>query len=156
MAIVQVVLGSESDEDIVRGSGMASIMRDIGIEVRGDVYSAHRNLDELIEFVRHDCRDVDLFIGVAGMAAALPGTIAAITHATKTVIAVPLDRDGVDSCLQMPPGVPVALAGVGNTGLKKAAQLAAQILATGDQQVQSLLNVYVAKNGKQPKNDIEL
>jgi 5-(carboxyamino)imidazole ribonucleotide mutase len=156
MPVVQVVLGSESDEDVVRESKMAGIMRDVGIEVRGDVYSAHRNLDELIEFVRESCGDVDVFIGVAGMAAALPGTVAAITRAAKPVIAVPLDRDGVDSCLHMPPGVPVALAGVGKPGLKNAALLAAQIVAGSDREVKSGLNVYVANNGKRPKNNVEL
>ena len=154
--VVQILIGSSSDEEIVRSSKMSDTLRDIGIEVRGAAYSAHRNADELTVFVREHCADVDVFIAVAGMAAALPGAIAAITRASKLVIAVPLDEDGIDSCLYMPPGVPVALAGVGKAGLKNAALIAAQVLGIGDLETRNQLVVYISRNTKPPKDNIQL
>jgi 5-(carboxyamino)imidazole ribonucleotide mutase len=78
--------------------------------------------------------DADVFIGIAGLSAALPGVIA--SHTLKPVIGVPKDvkLGGIDSLLsivQMPPGVPVATVGIGNG--KNAAFLAAEILSLGDE-----------------------
>ena len=96
--------------------------------------SAHRNPDEVAEYSKTAAsRGVKVLIAGAGLAAALPGVVAA--HTTLPVIGVPLRSsksvlDGLDALLsivQMPPGVPVATVGVDNA--KNAAVLAARILA---------------------------
>jgi phosphoribosylaminoimidazole carboxylase PurE protein len=99
-----------------------------------EVRSAHRNPDEVAEYARSaKGRGIKVLICGAGLAAALPGVVAA--HSELPVIGVPLRSslsvlDGLDALLsiaQMPPGVPVATVGVDNA--KNAAVLAARILA---------------------------
>lgn len=131
--LVQVVAGSESDLEAIKKSGMIQTMERGGLDCCLAVASAHRNSPELVELCERSMEEgVRIFIGVAGMATALPGAIAANTKQYALVIAVPLDEHGIDSCLYMPPGVPVALAGIGSTGLKNAALLALQIWNGGE------------------------
>jgi phosphoribosylaminoimidazole carboxylase PurE protein len=91
-------------------------------------------------------RGVRVLICAAGMAAALPGVVAA--HTTLPVIGVPLDGSplsGVDSLhaiVQMPPGVPVATMAIGPAGAKNAAILAVQILALSDDALRAKLEKY--------------
>jgi phosphoribosylaminoimidazole carboxylase PurE protein len=137
-------------------------------EVLGDddiivsVYSAHRNLKALEVYVREACMTgAKVFIGIAGLAAALPGALAGANAMTKPVIGVPLDNYGVFSCIIMPPGVPVGTAGLGVTdeaypGLTNAALLACQMLAIGDDQVYAALQNYLDRTAKHPEFDIEL
>jgi len=108
------------------------------------VISAHRTPDRLREFVTTAERQgTRVFIAAAGMAAALPGVVAANT--TAPVIGVPLASgvlQGVDSLLsivQMPPGIPVATVAIGPAGAKNAALLAAEILALGDDRLKKSL-----------------
>lgn len=154
---VQVVMGSKSDADIVKASGMLDVLDEVEVSYSVSICSAHRNLPELEEFARQACQDgAKAFIGVAGMAAALPGALAGCTGMVKPIIAVPLDEHGIDSCIYMPPGVPVLQSGVGKAGLKNAAIAACQVLAAGDHDVElSLLN-YIAQNNKQPQFDIDI
>jgi len=129
--IVGVVVGSESDR--ARMQGALDELDARGIAHEFEVRSAHRQPDAVAEYGR-TARDRGLrvIIAGAGLAAALPGVLAA--HTDLPVIGVPLRSslsvlDGLDALLsiaQMPPGVPVACVGVDNA--KNAAVLAARIL----------------------------
>jgi phosphoribosylaminoimidazole carboxylase PurE protein len=157
MAQVYVVLGSKSDLEAIKASGMAEILGALGLTYSVSVCSAHRNLPELEEFTKRSMSEgAKVFIGVAGMATALPGALAGATKMTIPIIGVPMDEHGVDSCIYMPPGVPVLTAGVGKVGLKNAALAAAQILAQGDRAGGLSLNSYLSKNAKEPEFDINL
>jgi phosphoribosylcarboxyaminoimidazole (NCAIR) mutase len=65
-----------------------------------------------------------------------------------------MDEHGIDSCVYMPPGVPVLTAGVGKVGLKNAAIAAAQILAAGDAKIATSLAAHLAKTAKAPQFDV--
>jgi 5-(carboxyamino)imidazole ribonucleotide mutase len=129
--LVGILVGSESDRERMQGGMDELDKRGIGYEF--DVRSAHRNPDEVAEYARTAReRGIRVLICGAGLAAALPGVVAA--HTDLPVIGVPLRSslsvlDGLDALLaiaQMPPGVPVATVGVDNA--KNAAVLAARIL----------------------------
>jgi len=154
---IHIVLGSASDLESVKAAGMAETFDAIGVSYAVSVCSAHRNLDELDKFAKEAVKKAtEVFIGVAGMATALPGALAGLTGMTTPVIGVPLDEHGVDSCLYMPPGVPVLMTGVGKAGLKNAAIAAAQIIATGDQTVAESLIKYLKDTKKSAKFNINL
>jgi phosphoribosylaminoimidazole carboxylase PurE protein len=129
--LVGIVVGSESDRE--RMQGALDELEAQGIPHEFEVRSAHRQPDAVAEYGR-TARDRGLrvLIAGAGLAAALPGVLAA--HTDLPVIGVPLRSsksvlDGLDALLsivQMPPGVPVACVGVDNA--KNAAVLAARIL----------------------------
>ena len=129
--LVGILVGSESDRERMQ-RGMDEL-DNRGIAYEFDVRSAHRNPDEVAEYARTAReRGIRVLICGAGLAAALPGVVAA--HTDLPVIGVPLRSslsvlDGLDALLaiaQMPPGVPVAAVGVDNA--KNAAVLAARIL----------------------------
>jgi 5-(carboxyamino)imidazole ribonucleotide mutase len=109
-----------------------------------EVMSAHRSPRRVTEYAMTAAdRGLKVVIAGAGLAAHLPGVVAAHTH--LPVIGVPLFQEGLAgadalySCVQMPPGVPVATVAIG--GAKNAAVLAVEILATGDGELaQSLVN----------------
>jgi phosphoribosylaminoimidazole carboxylase PurE protein len=128
---VGILVGSESDRE--RMQGAFDVLDERGIGWEFDVRSAHRNPDAVAEYARTARgRGLRVLICGAGLAAALPGAVAA--HTDLPVIGVPLKSslsvlDGLDALLsiaQMPPGVPVAAVGVDNA--KNAAHLAARIL----------------------------
>jgi len=125
---VLIVLGSKSDAEV--GKRAKEILREFGVSHLMIVSSAHRTPEELREIVRST--DAKVFIGIAGLSAALPGTIAA--HTTRPVIGVPvggkINLDSILSVTQMPPGVPVAAVGLDRG--ENAALLAVQILALND------------------------
>jgi 5-(carboxyamino)imidazole ribonucleotide mutase len=130
--LVGILVGSESDRDRMQGAFDELDKR--GIPWEFDVRSAHRSPDAVAEYARTAAeRGLKVLICGAGLAAALPGAVAA--HTELPVIGVPLRSslsvlDGLDALLsiaQMPPGVPVAAVGVDNA--KNAAALAARILA---------------------------
>ncbi len=129
--LVGIVVGSESDRS--RMQGAMDELEARGIAHEFEVRSAHRQPDALAEYGRTAReRGLRVLIAGAGLAAALPGVLAA--HTDLPVIGVPLRSslsvlDGLDALLsiaQMPPGVPVACVGVDNA--KNAAVLAARIL----------------------------
>ncbi len=128
---VLIVLGSKSDSDV--GKKAASVLDEFGIGYEMVVASAHRTPDLLRELIRNTTARV--FIAIAGLSAALPGTIAA--HTTKPVIGVPvsgkLSLDAVLSVSQMPPGVPVAAVGLDRG--ENAGILAAEILALANERL---------------------
>ncbi len=126
MPDVAVVAGSKSDEPIVKK--VVETLEKLGISYEVRYLSAHRNPKELEAYV--ETSDAKVFIGIAGLAAHLPGFIASRT--LKPVIGVPvsgklLGLDALLSIVQMPKGVPVACVGIDN-GVN-AALLAARILA---------------------------
>ena len=128
MVDIAVISGSISDHLIV--DRILSRLKDEGISFEHRVLSAHRNPQELEEYVSGT--DAHVFIAVAGLSAALPGVIASQTH--RPVIGVPVSAKlgGLDSLLsivQMPPGVPVACVGIDNGD--NAALLAIRILESG-------------------------
>ena len=131
-AVVGILVGSESDRERMQAAVDELDARGIGWEL--EVRSAHRTPDAVAEYARSAAeRGLRVVICGAGLAAALPGVVAA--HTELPVIGVPLRSslsvlDGLDALLsivQMPPGVPVAAVGVDNA--KNAALLAARILA---------------------------
>jgi phosphoribosylaminoimidazole carboxylase PurE protein len=135
---VGIVFGSESDRPVMEAAGAVLDRLEIGYEMV--VASAHRTPDAVTEYARTAVtRGLSVIIAGAGMAAALPGVVAA--HTPVPVIGVPVDGSplgGFDSLLsivQMPPGVPVATVAIGKAGAKNAAILAAQILAVSDADV---------------------
>ena len=128
---VLIILGSKSDADV--GKSAAKILEEFGVEHEILVASAHRTPDLLRDLVRNTPAKV--FIAIAGLSAALPGTIAA--HTLKPVIGVPvsgkLNLDSILSTTQMPPGIPVAAVGLDRG--ENAAILATQILALRDERL---------------------
>jgi 5-(carboxyamino)imidazole ribonucleotide mutase len=131
--LVGILIGSESDRERMQPALDELAARGIPCEL--EVRSAHRQPDAVAEYSRGArARGLRVLIAGAGLAAALPGVVAA--HTDLPVIGVPLRSstsvlDGLDALLsivQMPPGVPVACVGVDNA--KNAAVLAARILAS--------------------------
>jgi len=128
---VLIVLGSKTDAEV--GKQASSFLDQFGVGYEMVVASAHRTPDLLRDLIRNTTARV--FIAIAGLSAALPGTIAA--HTTKPVIGVPvsgkLNLDAVLSVSQMPPGVPVAAVGLDRG--ENAAILAVEILALRDERL---------------------
>jgi phosphoribosylaminoimidazole carboxylase PurE protein len=130
---VGIVMGSKSDMAVMEKAGKELEERGIAHEVR--VMSAHRDPDTVADYAKNaKMRGLRVIIAGAGLAAALPGVVAA--HTDLPVIGVPLTSansvaGGLDAMLaiaQMPPGVPVACVAV--NGARNAAVLAAKILDT--------------------------
>lgn len=131
MVEVGIVVGSKSDLAVIQKC--AEVLREMGIESETRVLSAHRTPELTADWAKGlRQRGVKVVVAGAGMAAALPGTIAA--HTTLPVIGVPLASghlNGIDSLLaivQMPPGIPVGTVAIGEAGAKNAAYLAAEII----------------------------
>jgi len=142
MEKVLVLAGSKSDAEIV--SKVTEVLDAFGVPYRHEIASAHRNPEKVERLVKESPAQV--FIGIAGLSAALPGVIA--SHTVKPVIGVPVEAavDGLDSLLsiaQMPPNVPVACVGIGMG--KNAALLAVQILAVSDSALATKLNEFKEK-----------
>lgn len=132
-----MLAGSKSDQSVVEEA--AKTLGELGVYFEVKYISAHRNPQALREYLAGSGAKV--FIGIAGLAAHLPGVIASQT--TRPVIGVPVGvkLGGLDSLLsvvQMPPGVPVATVGVDNG--RNAAILAAEILAIRDNEISARLN----------------
>lgn len=141
-AIVSIIMGSTSDLPIMEKA--AKFLDDMQVPFEMNALSAHRTPCEVEDFARRaEERGLKVIIAGAGMAAALPGVIAAST--TLPVIGVPIKGmlDGLDamlSIIQMPPGIPVATVGV--NGAMNAAILAVEMLALCDKDLQIRLKAY--------------
>ncbi len=131
---VSIVMGSDSDLEIMREAGEA--LEQFGIAYELDVTSAHRSPERTADYARKAAaRGIRVIIAGAGGAAHLAGAIAA--HTALPVIGVPIPSvlNGLDSLLatvQMPAGIPVATVAIGKAGATNAGILAAQILALSD------------------------
>lgn len=140
--VVSIIMGSTSDLPVMEKA--AKFFDEMQIPFEMNALSAHRTPDEVEAFAKGAAeRGVKVIIAGAGMAAALPGVIAAST--TLPVIGVPIKGmlDGLDamlSIIQMPPGIPVATVGV--NGAQNAAILAAEMLALADGQLADRLKNY--------------
>ena len=147
---VGILMGSDSDLPIVRKA--TDMLDSLGIGYEVHVYSAHRTPLEAAEFSKNArANGFGVMIAFAGMAAHLAGAVAANT--TLPVIGVPCKSshlDGLDALLstvQMPTGIPVATVAINGGG--NAALLAAQILATADEELaQKLIDKRVADAAK--------
>ena len=139
-------MGSTSDLPVMEKA--AKFLDEMGIPFEMNAFSAHRTPAEVETFARTaEERGLKVIIAGAGMAAALPGVIAAST--TLPVIGVPIKGmlDGLDamlSIIQMPPGIPVATVAIG--GGANAALLAAQIIAVEDAELDARLDEKRAKD----------
>ena len=138
MALVGIVIGSKTDNDLIQPA--LDILKQLGIDHELSVISAHRNSEKVREYgLEAEKRGLRVIIAAAGKAAHLPGILASWT--TLPVIGVPLpagELKGIDALLsivQMPAGVPVACMGIGTSGAKNAALLAAQILGIENKEI---------------------
>lgn len=140
--VISIIMGSTSDYPIVKKAAVFLEAMEIPFELQA--LSAHRTPRRVEQFASsaHE-RGIKVIIAAAGMAAALPGVIAALTPVP--VIGVPISaslngQDALLSMVQMPPGIPVATVGI--DGAMNAAILATQILALGDKALAHRLDVW--------------
>jgi 5-(carboxyamino)imidazole ribonucleotide mutase len=146
--LVSIIVGSDSDLPSLQGA--ARVLEEFGVPYRISIASAHRTPQRVKECVRSaEQEGARVFIAVAGMAAALPGVVAAET--TCPVIGVPMEgkslsgMDALFSIAQMPPGIPVAAVAIGKAGATNAALLAVEILAVSDDALRDTLAQYRGK-----------
>lgn len=141
MPKVLIMIGSTSDMPYVEKC--QAMLDEFGIEHHLEVSSAHRQPDRTDELASTaEQNGFDAVICMAGLAAALPGVVAARTSLPVIGVPLPAALGGMDSLLsiaQMPGGVPVATMGIGNAGAKNAAVLAARILALKYDEVKNKL-----------------
>ncbi len=148
-ALVSIIMGSTSDLPVMEKA--AKFLDEMEVPFEMNALSAHRTPNEVEEFAKGAKeRGIKVIIAGAGMAAALPGVIAAST--TLPVIGVPINGmlDGLDamlSIIQMPPGIPVATMGV--NGAQNAAILAVEMMALSDEKLAEKLATY--KSGLKDK-----
>jgi 5-(carboxyamino)imidazole ribonucleotide mutase len=150
-ALVGVIMGSQSDWEIMRHG--VDILDQLNIPNETRVISAHRTPDVAFEYAKTAAdRGLKVIIAGAGMAAALPGVIAAKTD--LPVLGVPVmsaafnGMDALLSIVQMPPGIPVGTLGVGKPGAINAAFLSAAILATSHPDILQALQQLKAARSK--------
>jgi phosphoribosylaminoimidazole carboxylase PurE protein len=143
--VIGIIMGSDSDLPVMQEA--VKVLKQFEIPYEIGVYSAHRSPHRTAEYVRSArARGLKVIIAGAGSSAHLAGVTAAET--TLPVIGVPIDSSplhGFDSLLstvQMPPGVPVATMGVGNSGATNAAFFAIQILALANPDLTKRLGEY--------------
>ena len=149
--LVGIVMGSQSDWETMHHA--ADTLKKLGIAHEVAVHSAHRTPDRLVDWIKDvEGRGVKVFIAGAGMAAALPGCVAAMT--AKPVFGCPMETrvmGGMDSLLsmvQMPGGIPVGVLAVGRAGAVNAALLSAAVLALGDEKIAKAVDKFRADQTK--------
>lgn len=147
--IVSIIMGSTSDMPVMEKA--CKFLDDMKVPFEVNALSAHRTPDAVEKFAKEaKGRGIKVIIAAAGMAAALPGVIAAST--TLPVIGVPIKGsvlDGMDamlSIIQMPPGIPVATVGV--NAAMNAAILAVEIIAVADEEMAEKMAAYKAGLGE--------
>lgn len=147
--VVSIIMGSKSDWEAMRHA--RDVLAELGIASEAKVFSAHRTphkLQAYVEALRK--RGFKVVIAGAGMSAALPGAVAALT--ALPVLGVPLEGgraigalDSLLSMAQMPRGIPVGTLAVGRSGAYNAGLLAAAILAVSDKRVAAALDKFRKK-----------
>lgn len=145
--LVGIVMGSKSDWETMKSA--TDMLTELGIGFEAKALSAHRNPAQVHEWASGaEARGIKVIIAAAGMAAALPGVVAAVTQ--LPVLGVPMETrvmGGIDSLLsmaQMPGGIPVGTLAIGKAGAKNAALLAAAILALSNADIHLRLNAFRA------------
>ena len=148
MPLVGIVIGSKTDEPLIQPA--LDMLQQLNINYELSILSAHRNPERVREYgSKARERGIEIIIAAAGSAAHLPGTLASWT--TLPVIGIPLptsELKGIDSLysiVQMPDGVPVACVGIGASGAKNAALLAAQILSLKYEEIKDAYVKYKQK-----------
>ena len=140
--VVSIIMGSTSDLPILKKA--ADFLNDMQVPFEMNALSAHRTPREVEEFATGaQARGIKVIIAAAGMAAALPGVIAAMTP--LPVIGIPINSslngmDALYSIVQMPPGISVATVGI-NAGMN-AAVMAVQMLALSDPELAARFDAY--------------
>ncbi|MDQ1332244.1 MAG: 5-(carboxyamino)imidazole ribonucleotide mutase [Bacteroidota bacterium] len=133
--LVSIIMGSTSDLPVMEKA--AQVLNDFKIPFEMNALSAHRTPEDVEKFARvASGRGIKVIIAAAGMAAHLPGVIAAMTPLPVIGVPINVSLEGLDSIfsiLQMPPGIPVATVGVNAS--QNAGILAAQIIGAGDEAV---------------------
>ena len=149
--LVGIIIGSQSDLDVMRNA--SETLDNLGIANEMKILSAHRNPEQVNEYAATARqRGLKVIIAGAGMAAALPGVVAAQTP--LPVLGVPMETrvmGGIDSLLsmaQMPGGIPVGTLAIGKAGAKNAALLATAILALSDEGVAGRLDAFRNKQNQ--------
>lgn len=155
--IVSIIMGSTSDLPILRKA--ADFLEQMQVPFEMNALSAHRTPAQVEEFASQaQDRGIKVIIAAAGMAAALPGVIAAITPVPVIGVPVSSSLSGIDALLsivQMPPGIPVATVGV--NGAANAAVLAVRILSLSDAELAARYAAYCESlSGKIVKANEEL
>ena len=147
--VVSIIMGSTSDLPVMEKA--MTFLNDMEVPFEVNALSAHRTPEAVELFAKNaEQRGIRVIIAGAGMAAALPGVIAAST--TLPVVGVPIKGsvlDGMDalySILQMPPGIPVATVAI--NGAMNAAILACQMIALADSEMAEKMRQYKANLGK--------
>jgi 5-(carboxyamino)imidazole ribonucleotide mutase len=146
--LVAVVMGSKSDAGLMQDC--LDTLDGLGIPYESAVMSAHRQPEKVREFAQsaHD-RGIEVIIAAAGLAAHLPGVVAAWTPLPVIGVPVPAGElrgiDALYSMAQMPAGTPVACVAIGSHGARNAAHLAARILALKHESVRKALEDYRQK-----------
>jgi len=140
--LVSIIMGSKSDLPVMEKT--AKILNDFKIPFEMNALSAHRTPEEVEKFAKGAAeRGIKVIIAAAGMAAHLPGVIAAMTPLPVIGVPVKASLEGLDSVLsilQMPPGIPVATVGI--DAAQNAGILAAQIIGTGNEAVLQEVSKY--------------
>ena len=151
MEKVAIIMGSESDKPVLNECG--HYLEHFGVPHEMHVMSAHRTPDAVAEFAKSaEKNGYGVIIAAAGLAAHLPGVVAA--HTVLPVIGVPIaggPLQGVDALLsivQMPAGVPVATVAIGSAGARNAAILAAQMLAIKHSELREQLRQFKAHGAR--------
>jgi len=151
LPVVGIIMGSKSDWETMKHA--ADMLDELSIPFEAHALSAHRNPAQVHEFASTaKDRGIKVIIAAAGMAAALPGVVAAITP--LPVLGVPIETrvmGGIDSLLsmvQMPGGIPVGTLAIGKAGAKNAALMSAAIIALSDEDMAKRLDAF-----RQSQND---
>jgi 5-(carboxyamino)imidazole ribonucleotide mutase len=145
MVLVGIVMGSKTDAELLQPA--LDTLKQLGIDYELSVISAHRNPEKVRDYgLEAEKKGLKVIVAAAGYAAHLPGVLASWT--TLPVIGIPLPTSelmGIDSLFsisQMPGGVPVACMGIGQSGAKNAALLAAQILGSQHKEIREAYRKY--------------
>lgn len=159
MPKVAIVMGSQSDWPTMQNA--AKMLDDLGVSYKAQVVSAHRTPDLLADFAKSaDDNGFSVIIAGAGGAAHLPGMIAAHTH--LPVLGVPVKSrtmnglDSLYSIVQMPKGVAVGTLAIGDAGAANAGLMAAQILATSDEDIAEAIKTFRAEQTSKVLENQEL
>ncbi len=154
--LVGILMGSKSDWETMKAS--AKLLSEFGVPNEAKVASAHRSPQLVSDYViTAEKRGLQVIIAAAGLAAHLPGVVAAQT--LLPVLGVPMQGNAVGgldallSMVQMPGGVPVGTLAVGSHGAKNAALLAIRILAISRPELREKLAAYHRKMAEQVANE---
>lgn len=140
--LVSIIMGSTSDLPVMEKA--AKILDEMEIPFEINALSAHRTPEKVEQFAKSaEENGIKVIIAGAGMAAHLPGVIAAMTPIPVIGVPIKASLDGMDALLaivQMPPGIPVATVAI--NGAQNAGILATQIIATGDKALLEKTKIY--------------